>query len=790
MKISEHWLRAWSDPPVDAPALAEKLTLAGLEVDGVDPVGGGLSGVIVAEVLEVERHPDAERLSVCRVRDAEGESRVVCGAPNVRAGLLTAYARPGARLPGAGRIDKTTIRGVESAGMLCSAAELGLGDDADGIIELDADAVIGATIDETLGLDDLVFDIGLTPNRGDCFCVLGVAREVAVLTGAPCRAPAVEAVTPVVDDVLRVELATPRACSRYAGRVIRGIDPRARTPLWMQERLRRVGVRAIHPVVDVTNYVMLELGQPMHAFDLARIDSNIVVREAVVGETLELLDGQALDLDAGTLVIADAARPVALAGVMGGAASGVSDETCDIFLESAFFDPIRLAGVARHYRLQTDASTRFERGVDPTHQERAVERATALIVEICGGQPGPTTCTEDLESVPSVPCIEFRPERVNRLLGTCIETTRIAEILESLELEVVRAAEPWQVTPPPFRFDLAIEADLVEEVARIEGYDRIPATLPRGEGEPAVASGTGRLETAAAENLMARGYHEAITYSFVAAERAELFHPDWPTTPLANPISSEMAIMRPSLLPGLVDAAVHNLNRQHDTVQLFELGMVFADDAGQAAQRMRLGGVRAGLAAAPRWTAAARETDFFDIKQDVECILSSWGWEGAAFIADSQPGLHPGQTARIEHEGRVIGRLGALHPATARRLDISKPLFLFDLMLPEDDSAAAPQYVPISRFPAVRRDLNIVVDETVTATDCLAAAREAAGTMLHDLQLFDVYRGQGIDSDKKSLTLGLIFQVASSTLTDDEVEAAMDRVLAKLAERVGGVLRN
>ena len=790
MKINEAWLREWVDPPQDSVAIAEILTLGGLEVDAVEPVAAALQGVVVGVVRAVEPHPDAERLALCRVDDGHGEHSVVCGAPNVRVGLKTAYAPPGAALPGGRRIERSAIRGIDSAGMLCSGAELGLGDDADGILELDAGAVPGTPLRDHLVLDDVVFDIGLTPNRGDCFCALGIARDLAVLTGTPLREHEWRA-TPAVDSaVLPIELLAPDACAVYAGRIIKGIDPAAVTPLWMHERLRRAGVRSIHPVVDITNYVMLELGQPMHAFDLAKLEHGIRVREATAGEPLTLLDNQTLTLDAGTLVIADRRSAVALAGVMGGAGSAVLEPTTDIFLESAWFDPIRLAGVARRYRLQTDASTRFERGVDPTMQVRAIERATALILEICGGVPGPTSRVEATAHVPAPVTIAFRPGSVERILGCAIAYERCADILRALGMAVDLGDETWQVHIPAHRSDLRLEVDLVEEVARVVGYDAIPARLPRGIALPGLPSGPSAVEQQARQVLTARGYFEAITYSFVAADKAQLFYPGVEAAALANPISSEMAVMRPSLWPGLVEAARHNLNRQADDVRLFEIGMVFADASGAPAQIQRIGALRCGSAQAAHWTSRPRDTDFFDAVRDVEALAASLGWGQLEVLPATHPALHPGQAGRVSCAGEALGMIGALHPALARRLDIDRPLFLFDLGFPRRQQIAAPQYQPISRFPAVRRDLNVVVAEDVLASACLAAAREGGDGLLRDLQLIDVYRGQGIDSGKKSLTLGLLFQVASSTLTDDEVEAAVKNVLAALRERVGGVLRN
>ena len=790
MKVSEQWLREWVDPPLDVEAMGERLTMGGLEVDEITPAAPELAGIVAAEITAVDPHPQADRLTVCRVFDGASEHQVVCGAPNVMAGMRAPYAAPGVRLPDKRVIERARIRGVESAGMLCSAAELGLGDDASGILALPRSTSAGASLRELLQLDDAVLDIDLTPNRGDCFCVVGIARDLGALTDTPVTRPDVVPVPASTNARFAVELLDGSACPRYGGRVITEVDSGAATPLWMQERLRRMGVRCIHPLVDVTNYVMLELGQPMHAFDLDKLDRKIIVRGAATGERLLLLDGQDIALDAGTLVIADGTGPVALAGVMGGEPTAVSAETSNVFLESAFFDPVPLAGVARRYRLHTDASTRFERGVDPTMQTRAIERATALVLDICGGDAGPCEMTEIASAVPASGPVAFRPQAVERLLGTPVAEDRVEKILRSLDMAIVRNGVPWEVTPPAFRFDIRLEADLVEEVARVHGYDAIPLRLPKGAGRPAVAVQESTVEHAMRGGLIERGYFEAVTYSFIDPGLARRFDPEIEAVTLANPISSEMSVMRPSLWPGLVGATRYNLNRQHDDVRLFEIGMVFRTEPDGVAQTNRIGGLRCGPALPEQWGESLRDTDFYDFKQDVEAVLGALHVKAARIEASEDSALHPGQSAHIILDGGVIGRMGALHPALARHLDIDKPLYLFEI---NHDFAAVmgvPQYRPISKFPRVRRDINVVVDDVITAAACLEAAREAAGGILRDLQLFDVYRGQGIDYDKKSLTLGLIFQALSSTLVDDEVEDAVQRVVENLAKRVGGRLRN
>ena len=790
MKISERWLREWTDPGDDVEAIAETLTLGGLEVDAVNPAGPRLEGVVVGAIQAVTPHHDADHLRVCTVSDGSASYQVVCGAPNARVLLKTAFARPGAVLADGQVITHSRIRGVDSHGMLCSSAELGLSDDAAGIIELPASARVGLALTALLELDDTVLDVNLTPNRGDCFSVIGIARDLAALRGLAMKAPVFAAVPAQSDRRVQVEIADPSACPTYAGRVITGIDPAAITPLWMRERLRRAGVRSIHPVVDITHYVMLELGQPMHAFDLDKLSAPIVVRGAHADERIVLLDDRDLQLAAGSLVITDQSGPIALAGIMGGAATAVSSNTRNIFFESAFFEPIRLAGVARRCHLQTDASQRFERGVDPTQQSRAIERATRLLLDICGGVPGQCELTQtDAASVRNPICIALRPAAVGRLLGFEVEPLRMAEILRGLELAVDSTGPIWQVSVPAFRFDLTMEADLIEEVARVVGYAAIPLRLPLAASRPAATLPSPHIAGTVRSALSARGYFEAITYSFIDPALAQMFAPDQASVPLANPISQEMSVLRRSLWPGLVAVARHNLNRQTEGVRLFELGMVFQNDADGFVQFDRIAGLRCGTVAGQHWAEPARETDFYDIKQDVEALLRTLGKVDATLVPGRQEALHPGQCALITVDGVVIGSVGAVHPAVARAIGISKPLFLFEISSGDTDDHGAAQFQPISKFPAVRRDLAVVVADAVAAADCLAVARDAAGPLLRDLQLFDVYRGQGIDSGKKSLALGLIFQALSSTLTDDEVDQAVKRVTVLLRERVGGTLR-
>lgn len=789
MRISYNWLREWVPVPLEAAALAERLTQAGLEVDAVERIAPQFQGVVVGEVRAVAPHPRAGHLSLCRVDAGGGMLEVVCGAPGVTAGLRAAFAPPGAVLPGGRRIEAREVQGVRSAGMLCSALELGLGEEGETLLAAPAQAAPGTPLADALDLDDYVIEVDLTPNRGDCLSVLGVAREAAVLTGTALRASPVQPQPAHIDDALAVTLAAPAGCPVYAGRVIRGVDARAPSPAWLRERLRRAGVRAISAVVDVTNYVMLDLGQPLHAFDLATLRGGITVRYGRAGERLELLDGQQVDLDPQTLVIADAARPVALAGIMGGAPTGVGAGTTGVFLESAFFTPRAIAGRARALRLNTDASQRFERGVDFTLQVDAIERATELLLAIAGGRPGPVQVARAPEALPARVPVTLRRERLDRLLGFEVPGADVQRMLTGLGLAVQPGPGGWQAIPPPFRFDIAIEADLVEEVARLAGYQAMPARLPRiGLQRP-------RLRPAQADGararavLVERGYREVITYSFVDAATLALFEPAQEALMLANPISAEMAAMRTSLWPGLVRVLAHNLKRQRERVRVFELGSVFRPGRGGLEERPVLAGAVAGAVWPEQWGAPARLVDFFDLKGDVEALLERAG-RPARFEPLALPALHPGQAARVRCDDGTAGTLGALHPALCQRLDLATPVLVFELPLAALARTGVPRYRAISRFPMVRRDLSVLVDRALPAAALLDSVRELAGGWLLDLQLFDVYQGERIDSEKKSIAIGLLFQDASSTLTDAQVDAVVERVREGLAGRHGAALRS
>ncbi|WP_250465022.1 phenylalanine--tRNA ligase subunit beta [Microbulbifer litoralis] len=809
MKFSNAWLREWVNPQLTAQELADQITMAGLEVDGVEPVAGEFTGVVVGEILTCEQHPDADKLRVCTVAGhPDGEMQVVCGAPNARTGIKIPFALVGARLPGDFKIKKAKLRGVESKGMLCAQTELELGEDSAGIWELPEDAPTGKDLREYLQLDDVAIEVDLTPNRSDCLGIAGIAREVGVLNRCPVEGPEIAPVAAQIDDSLPVSLAAGDACPRYVGRVIRNIDASATTPLWMQERLRRAGLRAIDPVVDVTNYVLLELGQPMHAFDLNKLSGGIKVRMAEQGEALTLLDGQEVKLQPDTLLIADDDKPLAMAGIMGGLDSSVTEGTRDIFLESAYFNPLAIAGKARSYGLHTDSSHRFERGVDYHLQEKATERATQLLLEIVGGEPGPVHLRELTETMPAERHITLRRARVEKGLGISLADDEIVDIITRLGLEKIDSdADGWTFLVPSFRFDIAIEADLLEELARVYGYNRIPsesfgaelAIEPRAESQVD--------EDALQDTLLARGYSEAITFSFIDSDTSALFDPKAEPVALQNPISADLAVMRTSLLPGLCKALQYNLNRQQPRVRLFETGLRFvprgepSGGAPSGGEALKQEPMLAGLAYGPRyaenWTGGKDWVDFYDVKADVEALLTHYLGGGAAAGAESEfrfqagehPALHPGQCARILRGDTEVGVLGALHPQLQKKLDLPKTAFVFELSLEALGETRVPALQPLSRFPEVRRDLALLIDADVPAASLVETAVETAGETLTDLKIFDVYQGKGIDFNRKSVALGLTFQHPSRTLNDEEINAAVDAVVGTLEQKYNASLR-
>ncbi len=792
MKFSEAWLREWVNPPVSTEELSDQLSMAGLEVDSVTPVAGEFSGVVVGKVVTREQHPNADKLSLCSVDAGQDEMlQIICGAPNVAAGMKVPVALIGARLPGDFKIKKAKLRGVESQGMICSASELGLADSSDGIMPLPEDATIGSDFREYLALDDQAIDVDLTPDRGDCLGLIGIAREVGVINRCPVNIPSMEPVAAVNDDRFSVKVEAPEACPRYTCRIIRNIDPKAETPLWMQERLRRGELRPISPVVDVTNYVMLELGQPMHGFDLRQLDSEICVRMAVANEKLTLLDGQEIELRSDTLVITDASKVVGMAGIMGGEHSGVADDTTDILLECAFFAPMAITGKSRSYGLHTDASHRYERGVDPQLQVKAIERATQLLLDIVGGEPGPVVETADESRIEQRPEILLRSARVAKVLGVKIDDETIADILTRLEMRIEPVEEGWRVVAPSCRFDISIEEDLIEEIGRIYGYTNIPtkrtAAATVMQGEPEVAFNLHRAK----QMLVDRDYQEVITYSFISKEMHDLTDPQHGTVELANPISADMAIMRTSLWPGLLHTAVYNQSRQQSRIRMFESGLRFINQDAEIKQDIMLSGLVSGPSLPEQWDSNDGSVDFFDIKADLETVLALGGnRDEFDFIAAEHPTLHPGQSAKITRGEEIVGWIGMLHPELEKSLGLSEKAYLFEIRLDQLLEGRLPGFKALSKYPSIRRDIAIVVDGQVEFNEIRALIRQTAPEILQDIRLFDVYTGKKVDSGLKSLALGLILQETSHTLTDQEVEDVVSRVLSALSDKFGAKLRD
>ncbi len=765
--------------------------MAGLEVDAVDPVAPEFQGVVVAEVIDITPHPDADKLRVCQVDIGEAEPlTIVCGAANARKDLKVACAVVGAKLPGDFKIKKAKLRGVPSFGMLCSAKELGLAEEADGLMELAADAPIGESVRDYLMLNDVTIELGLTPNRSDCLGIAGIARETGVLNQCDITEPDFETIVTSCDDLFPVSVTATEACPRYVGRVIRDINITAESPVWLKERLRRSGIRSLSPVVDVTNYVLLELGQPMHAFDLGKLSDGIQVRMASKAEKLTLLNGNEVELADDVLVIADGQQVHAMAGVMGGEYSAVSDASKDIFLESAFFNPEAITGRARRYGLHTDSSHRFERGVSPDLQKIAIERATGLLLDIVGGKAGPVVevCHED--NLPSHQPIMLRYERIQRILGADIPRERVLDILQRLGMSVEITDAGWQVTSPCYRFDIAIEVDLIEEVGRIYGYNNLPSTLPSGAllMEPQAEA---EVKLADLRNILVnRDYQEAITYSFVDPRTQALVDPAAESITLANPISSELSVMRTSLWPGLLQAVAYNQNRQQERVRLFESGLRFIRQDNEIKQENVLSAAIFGSRLPEQWSGNKVLVDFFDLKADVESLLELTGRSNEiSYQAASHPALHPGQAAQIIFNEKTIGWMGALHPKLQKAFDLPSQAYLFEVELAVFSQGNVPKFAELSKFPAIRRDIAIIVDEGVSAGRVYECVTKAAPETLQDLQLFDVYTGEGIDSGRKSVALGLTLQAHSRTLKDSEVDSVMAQVISALENELEARLR-
>jgi phenylalanyl-tRNA synthetase beta chain len=791
MNISEQWLREWVSPELNTEELAHQLTMAGLEVEGTNPVAGAFSGVVVAEIISAEQHPDADKLRVCQVSTGSETIQIVCGAPNARAGLKAPLAFIGAVLPGNFKIKQAKLRGVASQGMLCAGQELELSEDSDGLMELAADAPLGIDLRDYLKLDDVVLELGLTPNRADCLSVAGVAREVGLLNEAAVAPLVYDRVTASIEDTFAVELVAGDRCPRYVGRVIKGVDVSRPSPLWMQEKLRRSGVRSIDAVVDVTNYVLLELGQPMHAFDFQKLTGGIVVRTAQAEESLELLDGQNLKLQPDILVIADREGPVALAGIMGGQPTAVSSGTTDIFLEAAFFTPELLAGKARSYGLHTDSSHRFERGVDFKLQSEAIERASQLLLEIVGGAAGPLTEVVSEGHLPVRPDVTLRAARIEKMLGFKLEVAEVERILGGLGLGVTANDEGWSCTVPSWRFDIAIEADLLEELARVYGYNRLPVTQIKANLVMPAMPETELSQRFLRRHLSARGYREAITYSFVEPKLQQIFDPGLEPVALANPISADMAVMRTSLLPGLITAVLRNTNRQQPRVRMFETGLRFVPSEEGLRQVPTLAMVATGQRFAESWAITSEAADFFDMKGDLESLIHlTSAPDNFNFSALAKPALHPGQTAAITHNGINAGYVGALHPTVLAELGLNSALYVCEIDLEALLEAKLPGFKELSKFPEVRRDLAVVVDKSVPSAELMENVRGVAGSYLTDLRLFDVYEGKGIDPKRKSLALGLTFRDQSRTLSDSDVNESVDQVIDLLEKNYKAELRN
>ncbi|MGC1038445.1 phenylalanine--tRNA ligase subunit beta [Pantoea agglomerans] len=795
MKFSELWLREWVNPALDSAALSEQITMAGLEVDDVDPVAGAFHGVVVGEVVECGQHPNADKLRVTKIN--VGGDRlldIVCGAPNCRQGLKVAVATVGAVLPGDFKIKAAKLRGEPSEGMLCSFSELGISDDHNGIIELPADAPIGTDIRAYLQLDDNTIEISVTPNRADCLGLIGIARDVAVLNGLPLNVPEMQPVAATLNDTFPIQVDATEACPRYLGRVVKGINVKAPTPLWMKEKLRRCGIRSIDPVVDITNYVLLELGQPMHAFDLDRIDGGIVVRMAKEGEKLTLLDGTEASLQSDTLVIADHQKALAMAGIFGGEHSGVNGETQNILFECAYFDPLSITGRARRHGLHTDASHRYERGVDPALQHTALERATQLLLSICGGEAGPIIDQTHQSALPVPATITLRREKLDRLIGHVIADEQVTDILTRLGCEVTVGEGQWQAVAPSWRFDMAIEEDLVEEVARIYGYNNIP-DVPVQAGLVMTQHREANLSLKRAKNLLVdKGYQEAITYSFVDPKIQQLLHPGEEALLLPSPISSDMSTMRLSLWTGLLSAVVYNQNRQQSRVRLFESGLRFVPDT-QAdlgiRQDLMLAGVISGNRVEEHWDLARQTVDFYDLKGDLESLLDLTGkLDDISFRAEANPALHPGQSAAIYLHDEHIGFIGVVHPELERKLDLNGRTLVFELLWNKVADRVLPDAREISRFPANRRDIAVVVAENVPAADIIAECKKVGVNQVVGVNLFDVYRGKGVSEGYKSLAISLILQDTSRTLEEEEIAATVGKCVAALKERFQATLRD
>ncbi len=791
MKINELWLKEMVETEASAEVIGAQLTMAGLELDGLESAAGEFSDVVVAEIVSIATHPDADKLRVCQVTNGKESFQIVCGATNAREGLKTALAQVGASLPNGMSIKQAKLRGVESSGMLCSASELGIDDDAEGIMELPADAAVGASLTEYLKLDDQVLDLDLTPNRADCFSVLGVARDLAAIQELNFSEPVVDEVAATITTDFPVKVSAPHLCPNYYGRVIENVDTNATTPLWLKERLRRCGLRSLGPVVDITNYVMLEFGQPMHAFDLDTLNEKIDVRLANTDEKLELLDGNTITLQDDTLVIADSSGPVALAGIMGGLPTSVTTKTSNIFLECAFFSPRAIAGKARQYGLHTDSSMRYERGVDFTQQQRAIDRATQLIHEVCGGSAGSVSKAAAEEHLEELQPIELNYSDLSRRLGVELEQDTVTSMLNRLGCTVVANNDHCSVTPPAWRFDLRIPVDLVEEVARLYGYDNIPMITSNWNSEITSANEATLNINQLREVLIENGFNEAITYSFIDEKTESNLATGFTPVALLNPISADLSQMRTTLVGGLLNTCLYNLRRQQNDLKFFETGLVFQATEDGLQQTRKLALAITGANSAEHWDKKSKPVDFFDLKGAIESLLQisdqqrHYHWQRA-----ENDMLHPGQSATILVDGEAVGSFGALHPAVAKKFSFKQDVYVAELDLEFLLQGAISSFVAISKYPSVRRDLAIVVDETISYDDLVKTIHAADIEILRSSHIFDLYTGEGVKKGLKSIALGLILQDFSRTLDEQEIESVVAKITAKLEQDLQASIRD
>ena len=794
MKFSESWLREWINPEISSEMLADQLTMAGLEVDDVEKVAGDFTGVVIGKVVECKQHPNADKLRVTKVDIGKDELLdIVCGAPNCRQGLMVACATVGAVLPGDFKIKSAKLRGEPSEGMLCSYSELGITDDHNGIIELPDNAPLGKDIREYLNLNDVMIDISVTPNRADCFGIVGVARDISAVNNIPMKEIKIANVPATISDTLSIQIDAPKAAPRYLGRVIKNININATTPLWMKEKLRRGGIRSVDAVVDITNYVLLELGHPMHAFDLDQIEKGIIVRYAHQDEEMTLLNGNEVKLNDNTLVIADHKKVLAIAGIMGGEKSSVTQSTKDIFLEAAFFAPLAITGKAREYGLHTEASHRYERGVDPALQFVAMERATQLLVDICGGEVGPVIEVTNQNELPSQATIKLRRNKIDRIIGYTIETQKITDILVRLGCEVEYQDDTWIIKSPSWRFDLQIEEDLVEEVARIYGYNNIPNANMKIESvmqpKPESIISLRRIK----DLLVDRGYQEAVTYSFVDPKVQHILHPNEPAITLPNPISSEMSVMRLSLWSGLLDAVLYNQNRQQSRLRLFETGLRFIPDEKcefGVRQEFMLSGIITGNLYEDHWQLPKKSVDFYDLKGDLEAIFSLLGCdEQVQFNRSELSALHPGQSAVINLNDEVIGYFGVLHPEIEKKLSLNSKTLVFEINLAKINFKKVPVAQDLSKYPSNKRDIAIIVSNTIPAAEIISVCKQAGGEQLIKVNLFDVYQGDNINEDQKSLAISLILQDKSRTLEEEDITNIVSKCVTALQNRFKALLR-